>query len=571
MRKFVKKGIALLIVLSLAFLQVPMAFAYTAPVSTIKAGLFYGSSALASANLQNVTGYGSGYELGYFDSGRNFVSLGGKLSETKISMLIDRNMYTSASSGTYVEGANGPIVVGCYHIKLEKAYSTYSEARTAANTFTSVSAFPRYENGSFYVCVGSYTSKDAAASAAPGLNIQQGYTIDSGTAYTIAVVATDTGKILFEFDCGTSKNLAVRPVQTGSTKTLTWFKGYKYYGAFQYSRVSGGKLTVINYVNVEDYVKGVIPYEMSASWPLEALKAQAISARTYAMSHINAHSSSGFDMCNTTDCQVYRGANSANANSDSAVTQTAAQYLMYGGKLCETYYCSSNGGATENSENVWTAALPYLRGVKDPYEADIANTVSNYNWTVTYTGDELAARLTSRGYSCSTIVKFEITKFTAMGNVLEIQLTDSSGKVLTFSKGNVRTVVGAKSQRYTVNGAAVTADGNIYVNSSSGTLNGDLSSSYAIGSSGTDALPSSGDVYAITGSGTVESVDVKSGSGGTSSSTPADGVFKITGTGSGHNVGMSQWGAYSMAKYHSKTCEDILTFYYTGSQVVTAN
>lgn len=573
MKKFVKRLLVLLLIASLAVAAAPASMAYTAPVSTIKAGLYYGSGALSAANLQNVSGAGSGYEFGYFDSNRNFVSLG-RTGNTRISMLVDRNMYTSASSGNYVEGTSGPIVVGCYHLKLETAYSTYNAARNAADSFTSVNAFPRYENGSFYVCVGSYTSADAAAAGAAGLNIQQGYTVDSGTSYTVTVVETASGKILFEFDRGSSYSLAIRPIKTGGVPTQTWFKGYKYYGAFQYARVSGGKITVTNFVNIEDYVKGVIPYEMSASWPIEALKAQAITARTYSMSHINAHRSNGFDMCNTVCCQVYRGTNSSNSNSDSAVTQTAGQYLTYNGSLCETYYYSSNGGASESCENVWTAKLPYLTGVVDPYEADIANSVSNYYWTVTYTGDQLASRLNSRGYSCSTIKTFEISKFTPTGNVLEVKLTDADGKVITISKDKARTVIGTKSIRYTVNDSAVNtgggSGGSVYVNSSSGKLNGSLSSSYGVGSSGIGAL-GSGDVYAITGSGTIEKVDApSSGGGGSSSTTPADGVFTIKGSGSGHNVGMSQWGAYSMAKYHNKTCKDILTFYYQGSQIVTA-
>ncbi len=577
MRKIAKKILILLLVAAFSASMAPAAMAYTAPVSTVKAGLYYGSSALSAANLQNVDGYGSGYEFGYFDSNRKFVSFG-STSTNKITMLVDKNMYTPANSGSYMEGTNGSIVVGCYHLKLETAYPSFSAAKTAASTFTSVNAFPRYENGSFYVCVGSYTSREAAEAGAAALTIQQGYTIDAGSSYTVTVVETTTGKILFEYDCGTSSSLAIRPKASGNTKTQTWFKGYKYYGAFQYARINGGKLTVTNFVNIEDYIKGVIPYEMSASWPVEALKAQAITARTYTMSHINAHRSNGFDLCNTTCCQVYRGTNSANSNSDSAVTGTAGQYLMYNDSLCETYYYSSNGGASENCENVWSAKLPYLVGVKDPYEADIANSVSNYYWTITYTGDQLASRLRNKGYSCSTIVSFVVSKYTPSGNVLEVKLTDINGKVITISKGNTRTVIGAKSQRYTVadisqgSGGAGTggaATDNIYVNSSTGLLGGSLSSSYGVGSSGIGAL-GSGDVYAITGSGSVEKIETQSSGNTNDTVPPSERVFKITGSGSGHNVGMSQWGAYSMAKYHNKTCKDILTFYYQGSEVVTA-
>ena len=142
--------------------------------------------------------------------------------------------------------------------------------------------------------------------------------------------------------------------------------------AFSITGENGGDLIVYNLVDIEDYVKGVIPYEMSNSWPIEALKAQAVCARTYAMA---SRKHSGFDLCTTECCQVYRGVGLANDTTDSAVEQTAGQYLTYNGELCVTYYSSSDGGATENSENVWTAAVGYLKGVIDPYEADIADSV----------------------------------------------------------------------------------------------------------------------------------------------------------------------------------------------------
>jgi stage II sporulation protein D len=113
---------------------------------------------------------------------------------------------------------------------------------------------------------------------------------------------------------------------------------------------------------------------MSPSWPLEALKAQAVCARTYVMA---SRKHSGFDVCTTECCQVYQGIGRANATTDMAVDQTAGQYMTYNGELCVAYYSSSDGGATENSENVWNEAIGYLRGVVDPYEADIADTARN--------------------------------------------------------------------------------------------------------------------------------------------------------------------------------------------------
>lgn len=571
MKKLISKLTACILAAAVCVSLTPRADAFTPYADTVRVGLYYGSSALAGANLQNVTGYGSGYEFGYFNSDLDFVSVGAVVDETKISMLKDVNMCYSPSENTYFEGTTGSVVVGCFHIRLVNGYETYEEARAAADTFTSVNAYPKYENGVFYVCAGAYTSADDASAQAQTLGIQSEYDITSGTSSTIAVVATGTSKILFEFDCGTDKLLGVRPVAgEDGQKTQTWFKGYKYYGAFRYSRIGGGALTVVNIVPLEDYVKGVIPYEMSPSWPKEALKAQAVCARTYFMSHVNAHKSGGFDICNTTCCQVYRGTTSANSVSNAAVDETANQYLMYDGSLCETYYYSCNGGASENSENVWSNARPYLIGKEDPYEADIVSKISSYyNWSVTYTPEQLTQRLRNKGYSISTVSKLEVVEFTPMGNVYKIKITDVNGKTLTFTRDSVRTILGAQSPRYTINGdTPENREVSLYVNGTSGTIAGStMSSSYAVGSSGASKVVTSNNkVYAITGTGATEEVATQK-----DVASAQTGKFVITGTGSGHNVGMSQWGAYSMAQYHGKTCEEILTFYYTGTEIVTGD
>ena len=564
-----KRIIAGIIFLLIVLSDLPAADAtFSATVDTVRIGLYNdGVKSYASANLQNVTNYGYGYELGYYDADRIFNSLDGYITDTNtISMIIDRNMVYNSSTNSYSSDISGNVVVGCYHIQLNEGYSNYSSARNVADSFTSVNAFVKFSSGVFYVCLGEYISTAEATSAAESLGVNQPYSITCGTSYTVTVVQTGTDKILFEFEYGTSYYLAIRPTKSNSSKTQTWFKGYRYYGDFTYVRASGGNMYVVNYVNLEDYVKGVLPYEMSASWPIEALKAQAVSARTFVISNLNKHRSLGFDLCNTDDCQVYRGLGSASSNSDSAVAETAGKYLTYNGDLCETYYYSCNGGASENSENVWSATLGYCRGVVDPYESKIADGFSKYYWSETYTGSELAAKLQSKGYSCSTIVNFEVVEFTPTNNVLKIKFTDSAGKTFTFSKEKCRTLLGLNSQRYTINDSVPTGS-QIYVNGSSSTITGPLSDAYAIGTGGTDYV-ASGSIYAITGSGTTE--EVAPSTSGSSGGSGNNGTFVINGSGWGHNVGMSQWGAYSMAKYYNLDYEDILTFYYTGAEVTTS-
>lgn len=526
--------------------------AYTPAITTMKVGLFYGSNALPSANLQNVAGYGSGYQFGILDSNRQFSPLGAVTAETKISILRDRNMVYNSAGNCYDPGTTGGVVVGCFHIQLNTSFSTYNEALAAVSSFQS--GFVKYSNGVFYGLIGNYISAEDA-NAAIAANGISSCSVTAGTSSTVTVVKTGTNTVLFEFEYGNAYYLVVMPVSQDGTKCQTWFKGYKYYGGFQYARCEGADISVYNYVDIEDYVRGVLPYEMANTWPLEALKAQAVCARTYAIANKGKHGE--FDLCTTEHCQVYRGIGQANALTDSAVDQTAGQYLTYNGKLCVTFYTSSDGGATENSENVWSEAIPYLRGVLDPYEAEIASTASGYKWTVTYTSSEITARLRSRGYNCGTIVNMVVSQFTDVGNVYKVTLTDDAGKKFTFTKGeSIRLTLGVSSIRFSINGAS---GSDVYVNDTNGKISDGLQSSYAIGGSGLVEILGQKSIYAITGSG--ETLEV-----GTDPQTPSTpGVFVIQGTGRGHNVGMSQWGAYSMAKYHGMTYDQILRFYFTGA------
>ena len=541
--------------------------AYSPPYQSLRIGLYYDSTALTSANLQNADGLGSGFDFGYFDSNRDFVSIGASTSETRISMLMDRNMTWSAggnnTAGEYREGTSGDVVVGCFHIQLNKVYNTFNEAKTEADKHQN--AFVRYQSEKFLVLIGRYTTRDAAAGAITSMGLS-GAEVNAGTSKTIAVTKTGTNTILFEFDMG-STALGVMPKSSNNKKTETWFRGFRYNGGFQYSRRDGALITVVNIVDIEDYTKGILPNEMSNTWPLEALKAQACCARSYAMATLNRHNSNGFDLCVTEHCQVYRGRNSTNERTDQAVEETKSMYITYEGKLCQTFYASSNGGASESVENVWNDPIPYLKGVVDPFEADIAPNVSNYRWTIKYTPAQITERLRGRGYSCATIVSIVVTKFTPTGNVHTITITDANGKKMTFSKrSELITALGVPTQRFTIGGAS-SGENKIYVNDPAQQLDPGAQY-YAIDSSGEVVAVPDGPIYAISGSGSAALVEGEStGSSGGSATGLVDGVFTINGTGRGHLVGMSQWGAYSMALYHNKTYDEIIKFYFTGVDV----
>ena len=247
---------------------------------------------------------------------------------------------------------------------------------------------------------------------------------------------TATGAVLYTSAAG-ADHIAIRP-----NSDLTWFKGYKWHGDFVYRPASGSNITVINYVGLEDYVKGVLPYEIDPDWPIEAQKAQAVCARSFALG--TSKHNEYYELCNTTNCQVYLGANKATAASDAAVDATRGQYLTYNGDLVVGYFFSSDGGATEDAANVWGGDYPYLQGKEDPYET------YDSSWSVTLTKEEIRQKLLSAGYSIGTVANVEVTKRTDTDNVNEVTVTDTDGKTVTIQRDACRTVFGLDSIRYTI-------------------------------------------------------------------------------------------------------------------------
>ena len=376
------------------------------PNGIVRVGLAFGSTALDAVHLQIKTG--SGFAFGYYDSDRVFRSVG-STAESAVTVVADTNV--TAGDSTF----------GAYHVQLGTAYASFDAAEAAARDR---GGYPVFYNGTYYVRVGSYTTMEAASnSAATAYG-----SVVSGGARSVLVVKAGTEQILFGFDCGSTYSLSLAP-QSGSGAAITQVAECKdrsgtrsctYYGDFQFTRLSTQdpqKLTLVNFVGLEPYVKGVTPYEMSSGWPLEALKAQAVCARTYVASHMNGSPANGFDVTGTTTSQVYYGTLDASANSDRAVDETAGKFVRYEGKLCETFYFAADGGATEDSENVWVTAVPYLRGVVDPYEKDI----------------EFYCKSCSTSISRAAVGDVSIT-YTPIGNAMTVTVGDK-----TYSKDGVRT------------------------------------------------------------------------------------------------------------------------------------
>jgi SpoIID/LytB domain protein len=165
-----------------------------------------------------------------------------------------------------------------------------------------------------------------------------------------------------------------------------------YRGSLQLLR-GGGAVTVVNVVPLDSYVQGVVPGEMPSSWAPEALKAQAVAARSYALATIKPGAS--FDLYPDTRSQVYRGVTGEEPSTNAAVRSTAGEVVTYGGQVAMTYYFSTSGGETENIENSFagSAPRPWLKGVNDPYDG----ISPRHRWRLTFTPRQLGSRLGAPG------------------------------------------------------------------------------------------------------------------------------------------------------------------------------
>ena len=153
-----------------------------------------------------------------------------------------------------------------------------------------------------------------------------------------------------------SDNIVLKTMNPGFVSV----KG-KWYRGIVMIQNKNGKLTVINNVPLEDYLKGVVPSEMPSSWATEAHKAQAIAARSYALANLGKRARYGYDLKDTPEDQAYGGASAETADTNYAVEQTKGIVLTYNMKVINAYYYASAGGQTNT--NSWGSNLPYLRSV----------------------------------------------------------------------------------------------------------------------------------------------------------------------------------------------------------------
>lgn len=284
---------------------------------------------------------------------------------------------------------------------------------------------------------------------------------------------------------------------------------------------SSGKLLAINYVNLEDYLLSVVPSEMPTQWPMEALKAQSIAARSYVLNSIGQYPGMPYDVMRSVEDQVYLGLSQENPRSTQAVKATAGQVMLFNGKFVRAFFHSTSGGITGESTAIWHENLPYIRPVLSPNEQSKHN-----NWRVEITHDDLEKALLEMGIQVRNLKAILPVGKDASGRHMSFALVDQYG-VRTLSAFDFRKAVGRSTVKSTLFDL-------IYVGREGRKISEKALRPYLYGQTALE--------------------DVKR--------------YIMVGKGWGHGAGMSQFGALAMSE-KGRNYQQILKHYYTGIDIAT--
>lgn len=306
--------------------------------------------------------------------------------------------------------------------------------------------------------------------------------------------------------------------------------------------ISSGSIRPVLIIYVEEYLYGVVGYEMSNSYPLEALKAQAVAARTYAMR--KKKSTGSYDLVDNANDQVYKGFNSSHSNVIRAVDQTKNVCLSYNGKYAATFYTASNGGQTESAANAWggsSSTYPYLKVKDDQY--DRGNKDARVR-SVTISR--------TPGSSINASLKRELVQ--GMAGKLE-------GQGLSAEEGDVIideiVAMELHSPRYKSPSRTYTK-----LRAEMKVTSKDIQSGEMRAADGT----LSADIKTYNGLEDIFGLSINSSDNEIVWLTESDKSFKISFGRWGHGVGLSQKGAQAMARDYGKSYKEILQFYFEGAK-----
>ncbi len=448
----------------------------------IAVGLMYSSNITVGFEIKAPYGFVIGSTL-ITDTVRSFDPFY-VVNSNIASATVDANLSKRAMTYSLTDDES-KVVIGGYHIELTPVVSEESTDESVSNEPTleflvsDVASFipadsglypiPTCIGGEFKIRLGSYSSEAAVneaiaayAECFPGYSI--GVASPSQTA--VSVVNPETDKILFEYDSATGQDTVGFMAYQGDsyesyiqTPAKNLYEGVMTFIPKHTDTYTGVALT--NLLDLESYIEGVLPYEISNSWSKEALRTFAITIRSYAIAnYCSRYKKYGFDLFSNTTDQVYRGRNRVNDAIVDAVKSTEGLVITHDGKIVSAFYSSSMGGSTVGSQYVWGSARGFLKSVSTPWEK-----YSEYNnglWYKEVSPKELLNTLrTSSGITSLSgeIVSIEVE--TVEDNpeyVYAMTFTDSSGNTARINRSDaVRIALSkyVKSSNFVVGKGAV--------------------------------------------------------------------------------------------------------------------
>lgn len=521
-------------------------FAATWP-ETVRVGIYYGKDAVSNVSYVSK----SGLEVGYQNSSGVFVSLLAEVGGKATIIRKDAYFIKSAtgvtteynpSEGVPFEG----VTTGPFHIQIGEKAADYQAALSVIEMVkkSGITAYPVFENG-WYVWTGFYSDNTKASEDLINL------TNKLGTA-VLSVIPPNSARLTIFNDSFEPRliygnndfKLRIKPNAANDPYLLS-VNGKQYRGEFEIRRYTDSDLTVINILPIEQYLYGVVPGELEASAPKEALKAQAVAARTYTYMSMNKYSKWSFDVVDTVDSQVYGGYDVEKPATNIAVNETSGIKVLYNGKLASLFYFSSSGGMTEDNINVWGNSVPYLKSVPDPYESGKSY---NYSWTQSFTKEKIKQILFLSGVDIGDIVDVIAEERSEAQRVIKLKFVGTKSSI-TYYRADGRTLLGLPSQLYYIQSGSSSAEAVAENGNTSSTV---LNGSKVVSATGTSQLTGSSSVTVVSSSGT-----------STLSTGNASGNFVFTGKGWGHAIGMSQEGAKGFA-LQGYTYDQILKHYFNG-------
>ena len=326
------------------------------------------------------------------------------------------------------------------------------------------------------------------------------------------------------------------------------FGGRLFRGILEVTTDDAGDMIVVNQVETGRYLASVTGAESPSSWHAEALAAQTIAARTYLVTHLRRHAN--YDLEGDTRDQEYGGIGTEADSTVRAVERTAGIVATYRGAPIEALYSANAGGVTEDSENVYANALPYLRSVPSPGDElakDSGWGKTSWEWNREFTAPQLGDYLRSRGINVGVPQRVELVRVTSAGRVTLARVVGTGGS-RDIGKDVTRYYFGLKSSLFTVQLTEGGEEEWVSWRDTARLVDMGILGSDLLGTTYERSLNEDRELTSIRVTGYLFKLPPR---------------FIFFGRGFGHGVGMSQWGAQGMA-LNGADYEQILQHYYQG-------